>query len=122
MAARSDAPPSAFDEDQRAELKALIAEAVASGTPPPAAEPAGKSEGPTVTDDEWAKMSDRQRQGFVDSRVKHVLGELARLDADQRRDAKLAELEVGNKAPEPEKPPSVWTRLQGFLWGEPDAG
>ena len=120
-AARSEAPSSTFSEEQRAELSTLIAEAVGSvGAPPADVQDAGKKEVPKVSDSEWAGMSDRQRQGWVESMVTHHLSELARQDKDYERDRKIAELE-GRKAPEPEKAPSVWTRLQGLLWGEPDA-
>jgi hypothetical protein len=121
---RSTQPPpdgntleTGFTEEQRTELAAMIAEAVKGNTPPlsnnqpPAA--------PAVSDDEWASMSDRSRQSFIESVVNHHLSELAKYDADSRRDAQLAELS-GKKPPEPERAPSVWSRLQGILWGEPD--
>lgn len=110
---------SAFSEEQRLELAALIAEAVKGGAPPDKIQP---KEGPKITDDEWAAMSDRQRQSFITSVVDHRLDELARLDADADRDRKIAELQAqGAKKPEPEQAPSVWTKLQGVLWGTQEA-
>lgn len=115
--ARSEAPT--FTEEQRAELVALIAEATKGGeAPPPDALP---KDAPKVTDAEWDSMSDRHKQSWIKSVVDHHLGELSRKDADAERDARLAELEA-RKAPEPERAPSVWSRLQGVLWGQPDAG
>ena len=103
-----------FSAEQKAELAALVKEAVGSTSAPPAKDQP-KNE-PQVTDDQWASMSDRQRQSFVTSVVDFRLDELARADADTQRDAKIAELEKKRSA-EPERAPSVWTRIQGFLWG-----
>lgn len=113
----TDAPTSGFTEEQRSELSELIAQAVKGSAPPPQSEePASKA--PVVSDAEWGSMSDRQRQGWVESMVNHHLSELARADADYERDRKIAELSA-SKGPEPEKPPSVVTRLQKLIWGDP---
>ena len=109
------APEPAFSDAQKGELAAMIAEAVKSGTPPKAPnEPTGPKK---VTDDEWDNMSDRQRESWVRQLVDFRLDELVRMDADAERDRKLAELEAKTAKPEPERPPSVVSRLQSFLWG-----
>jgi hypothetical protein len=108
-----------FTDAQKSELSAMIAEAVKSNTAPPKEDqPKGA---PTVTDEEWAGMSDRKRENFITQVVDARLDELARLDADAERDRKIADLEKKNGQPLPEKAPSVWTKLQGFLWGAADA-
>lgn len=107
---------SGFTEEQRSELATLIAEAVGGAKPPaPEEQP---SNVPQVSDDEWASMSDKSRQGYIESVVSHMLSELAHLDADQRRDAQIADL--ANQKPEPERPPSIVSKLQKLLWGDPD--
>jgi hypothetical protein len=109
-----DAEPTGFSEGQRSELKALIAEAVGSATPPATPTPGGP---PPKTDDEWDAMSDRQRESWVRSLVDHELDELARVDADHRRDAEIEALKNAQK-PEPERPPSTISKLQKWLWGD----
>lgn len=114
----TETPTSGFTEEQRSELAELIAEAVKGGAPPPENQP---KDGPQVTDDEWGGWSDRKKQNFITELVDHRLGELARLDKDYQRDAKIAELESKNRTPEPERTPSTWSKIQGFLWGDKDA-
>jgi len=113
------APPTGgFSDEQRSELEAMIARAVGSSTPPNT--PSGPSGPPTKTDDEWDAMSDRQRESWVRQLVDFRLDELARADADARRDAEIEALKSA-KTVEPEKAPSVVTKLQKWLWGDEPA-
>jgi hypothetical protein len=108
-------PEPAFSDTQRGELEAMIAKAVGGGTPLSA--PVNEPKGPKpVTDDDWDRMPDRQRESWVRQLVDFRLDELMKMDADAERDRKLAELEAATKVV-PEKPPSVVSRIQSFLWG-----
>ena len=117
-----DTRTSGFSEDERNELKALIAEAVGSAKPP---EP-GPTGPPAKTDDEWDAMSDRQRESWVRKLVDFRLDELAREDADARRDAEIEALKQGlGGKPEPEKspadrPPGFFDTVRKWMWGEQD--
>jgi hypothetical protein len=114
-----EAPTSGFSEEQRSELRQLIAEAVGSATPPKAATPE-KAAGPKqVSDSEWDAMSDRQRESWVRQLVDFRLDELARDDEFARQRADIDALKA-DKTPEPEAPPSVVSKIQKFLWGEPE--
>jgi hypothetical protein len=107
--------PSGFNDDQKNELKALIAEAVGSVKPPPT------SDGPKrVSDDEWDAMSDRARESWVRQLVDFRLDELSRDDEIARQRSEIEALKRA-KTPEPERSPSVVTKLQKWLWGsEPE--
>jgi hypothetical protein len=127
MAATRNTPPeptgtatdtSGFSEDQRNELKSLIAEAVGSATPP-ATDPA-KDAPKKVTDAEWDTMSDRQRESWVRQLVDFRLDELSRDDEIARQRAEIEALKA-DKTPAPEKAPSVVTKLQKMLWGDAPA-
>lgn len=112
-----DAQTSGFTEDQRSELRTIIAEVVGSAKAPAAAE---RPSGPKpVSDAEWETMSDRRRESHVRDIVVEELDRLARDDeiASQRADIDALK---NDKTPEPEAPPSIVTRLQKFFWGEPD--
>lgn len=113
----SSTETSGFTEEERNELKALIAEAVGSANPP-AGEPA-KPELKRPTDDEWDAMSDRAKESWVRKLVDGRLDELAKEDEAAQLRAKVDALAAEKKEPEPEKAPSVVTKLQKFLWGEP---
>lgn len=109
---------SGFTEEERNELKALIAEAVGSAKPP-AGEPA-KPELKRPTDDEWDGMSDRAKESWVRKLVDGRLAELAKEDEDAQLRAKVDAIAAEkDKKPEPEAAPSVVSKLQKFLWGEP---
>lgn len=112
----TDTRTSGFSEDERTELAELIREAIGSGKPPPASD---KPERPTVTDSEWDAMTDRKRESWVRDLVVSVLDDLAKEDEDARLRADVDKLKE-DKTPEPEAPPSVVTRLQRILWGDPD--
>jgi hypothetical protein len=114
----ADTRTSGFSEEERSELRQLIAEAVGSATPPPAAKepPPGPK---AVSDDEWDRMSDRSRESWVRQLVDFRLDELARDDEVARQRADIDALKA-DKTPEPEAPPSVVTKVQRWLWGEPD--
>jgi hypothetical protein len=113
-----DAQTSGFTEDQRSELRQIIEEVVGRATPPaPAAE---KASGPRrLSDSEWDSMSDRAREGWVRELVDSELDRLARDDEVARQRADIDALKA-DKTPEPEAPPSVVTKIQKFLWGEPE--
>jgi hypothetical protein len=122
MATRNTPPPegdtqtSGFTEEQRGELRDLIAEIVGGPKPPPT--PSAAVVGPTLTDSEWDAMSDRQRESWVRKLVDFRLDELARDDEIARQRADIDDLK--SQKPEPEATPSVVTKLQKWLWGEPD--
>ena len=108
---------SGFSEAQRSELRDLIAEAVGSAKPPNAPEaPAGPKK---LTDTEWDAMGDRQRESWVRSLVDFRLDELAKDDEIRAQREDIERLKA-DKTPEPEKPPSVITRIQKFMWGDPE--
>jgi len=106
---------SGFTEEQRSELRDLIAEAVGSATPPKAEPPARQK----VTDSDWDGASDRQRESWVRQMVDDELERLAKDDEIRSQREDIERLKQ-DKTPEPEAPPSVVTKLQKFLWGEPD--
>lgn len=122
MATRNAPPPepeqqtSGFTEEQRSELRELIADAVGATKPPGPAAPAGPKQ---LSDSEWDAMSDRQRESWVRQLVDFRLDELSRDDEIARQRAEIDALKT-DKTPEPEAPPSVVTKIQKFLWGEPD--
>lgn len=94
----------------------MIQRAVGGAKPPAQPEPAKT---PAVTDDEWDKMSDRQRESWVRSLVDDTLDKLRREDDDRRRDDEIRELqEAAKPKPEPEAVPDTITRLRKFIWGE----
>jgi len=111
-----EAPTSGFSEEQRSELRDLIAEVVGSSKPPPAPD---KGPAPKVSDSEWDAMSDRQRESWVRQLVDFRLDELARDDEVARQRADIDALKA-DKTPEAEAPPSVVSKIQKFLWGEPE--
>jgi hypothetical protein len=75
---------SGFTEDQRSELRSIIAEVVGSATPPAA--PAASAAGPKqLSDSEWDALSDRQRESWVRQLVDFRLDVLARDDEVARR-------------------------------------
>jgi hypothetical protein len=111
----------AVSDDQRAALDAYVNELEQlKGTPPPA-----PPERPAaVSDDEWSKMTDRARENWVSNEVGWNLQQLAKLDADKRRDAEIDALK--NAKPEPEASPqgpmpTLLQKFQKFLWGDQDA-
>lgn len=113
-----DAPPApaGLSPEQRSAFDAYVTELSQLGGTPPPAPPAAP---PKVSDNDWASMTDRQRENWVSQQVGWELDQLAKLDADRRRDADLQALkEAQNKAPEPEAPPSPFQRFQKFLWGD----
>jgi hypothetical protein len=113
-----DESPGGFTEEQRSELEELIARAVGSAKPPEAKPaPAGP---PAKSDDEWDAMSDRQRESWVRSLVDFRLDELSRDDEMARQRDEIEKLK-NDKTPEPEKAPSVVSKIQKFLWGDPDS-
>ena len=112
-----DAQRSGFSEEERAELRDLIAEVVSAAKAPAAPDkPAGPRQ---ISDGEWDVMSDRQRESWVRQLVDFRLDELAHADDEARLRADVDALQA-DKTPEPEAPPSVVTKLQKFFWGEPD--
>jgi hypothetical protein len=108
---------SGFTEDQRSELRSIIAEVVGAATPPAA--PAASAGPKQVSDSEWDAMSDRQRESWVRQLVDFRLDELSRDDEIARQRGEIEQLK-NDKTPEPEAAPSVVTKIQKFLWGEPD--
>jgi hypothetical protein len=111
-------PESEVSDDQRAALDAYVNELSQLGgtpPPPPPERPAA------VSDDEWSKMTDRARENWVSNEVGWNLQQLAKLDADNRRDAEIAALK--DKKPEPEigpqeKLPTLLQKFQRFMWGD----
>jgi hypothetical protein len=120
MATTSNPDPSAatgFSEEEKGELRQLIAEAIGSVTPPKA-EPT--STAPAVTDDEWDKMTDRARESYVKNVVSDVLDSLRRDDEIARQGA---EIDALKQKPEPEgtpqdSPPGLLQKIQKLVWGE----
>jgi hypothetical protein len=112
-----DAPASGFSDEQRNELRDLIAEAV-GGAKPPAA-PSGPTGPKQVSDGEWDAMSDRSRETWVRQLVDFRLEELYQADEVARNRADIDELK-GQRTAQPEASPSVVTKLQRWLWGEPE--
>ncbi len=107
-------PPGGVSPEQRAALDAYVNEMAQLGGPPPAAPP----ERPRpVTDDEWDNMPEKSRQNWVANEVGWILQELAKLDADRKRDA---EIEALKNKPEPEVQPQeklpTWAeKIQKFM-------
>jgi hypothetical protein len=113
-------PQPTVPPEQRAALDAYVTELSELDRKPPPAPPERPA---PVSDDEWSKMTDRARENWVSNEVGWNLQQLAKLDADRRRDAEIEELK--NRKPEPEgtpqeKMPTLLQKLQKFLWGEQD--
>ncbi len=117
----SPAAPQGVPPDQRAALDAYVNELASLEKPPPAAPPERPA---PVNDDDWANMSDRARENWVSNEVGWTLQQLAKLDADNRRDAEIEALK--NAKPEPEatpqeKMPTMLDKFRKFMWGsEPE--
>lgn len=119
----SEPPAEGFTEGQRAELRALIAEAVGSAkapTPEPSSEPKGAKGPPQVSDAQWDVMSDRQRESYVRQIVDFRLDELARDDEIRAQRSELEKLKA-DKTPEPEDVPGPISKIQAWLWGDAKA-
>ena len=112
----ADTEDTGFTEDQRNEIAAIVAKAIGGGAPS-----AGKPSPvvPKVTDDEYDRMTDRQREGFIRSVVVDTLEGLAKDDEAARLRDDVDALKQDKGKPEPEAPPSVVTRIQRILWGDP---
>lgn len=117
----SATPPGGVSPEQRAALDAYVNEmAQLGGTPPPPP----PERPPAVSDDDWAGMSDRARENWVSNEVGWTLQQLAKLDADKRRDAEIEALKKGSSEPEvppQEKMPTLVDKFRKFMWGaEPE--
>ena len=113
-------PAADISPEQRAAMDAYVTQLSSLGGPPP---PPPPDRPPPVSDDQWANMTDRARENWVSSQVGWTLDELARLDADRRRDADIEALK--NVKPEPEASPqgpmpTLLQKFQKFLWGDQD--
>lgn len=114
-----DAPPD-ISPEQRTAFDAYVTELSQLSTPPKAPEtPTGPK---PVTDAQWDGMSDRARESWVRQLVDSRLDDLSRDDEIARHAAEIAALK---EKPEPEGTPAgpmptVLSRLQKFLWGEPN--
>lgn len=114
----AEAPPEGVSPEQRAALDAYVNELSALGgpaPPPPPEKPA------PVTEDQWANMTDRGRENWVASTVGWILDDLAKLDADRRRDAEIEALKGAKMEPEvspADKPPTLFEKFQKFMWGD----
>lgn len=124
MAATRNAPPVAeeMSTEQRAAFDTYVNELAQLGGPAP---PAPPDKPPVLTDAQWNNLPDRQRENWVSDQVGWILQELAKLDADKRRDADIQALQAAKKTPEPEGTPTGpmpgWqAKLQRFLWGDQD--
>jgi hypothetical protein len=108
--------PEGFNEAQLGQIEAMVQKVLGSGKPPPAA-PEGP---PAVTDEQYDRMTDRQREAHVRDTV---VSELERLQREDEA-ARLREDVDALKNPPPpavEATPSPWNRMQKFLWGsDPD--
>jgi len=111
-----DAQPTGFSEEQRSELRALIAEVVGGDKAPPQIQTPARQK---VTDSDWDGASDRQRESWVRQMVDDELERLAKDDEIRSQREDIERLKQ-DKTPEPEAPPNVVTRLQKFLWGDPE--
>jgi hypothetical protein len=113
------APPEGVSPEQRQAFDAYIRE-LDQLKPPPA--PAERPK--PVSDDEFDAMTDRKRETYIANTVGWILEDIAKLDADRRRDAEIEALK--NQKPEEEKTPqekvpTPLDKLRKFLWGdEPD--
>jgi hypothetical protein len=115
------APPEGVSPEQRQAFDAYIRELdELKQTPPPAPPERPKP----VSDDEFDAMTDRKRETYIANTVGWILEDIAKLDADKRRDAEIEALK--NQKPEPEvapqeKLPTLLQRFQKFMWGDEPA-
>jgi len=113
-------PPPTVSPEQRAALDAYVTELSELEKPAPPAPPERPA---PVSDDDWSKMTDRARENWVSNEVGWNLQQLAKLDADRRRDAEIEALKTQKpeveKTPQ-EKMPTLLQRVQKFMWGEQD--
>lgn len=112
------APPEGISPEQRAAMDAYITELSQVGGAPP---PAPPEQPAVVSDEEFDGMTDRKRETYIANTVGWILEEIAKLDADRKRDADIEALK--NKAAEPEvppadAPPTLLQKFQKFMWGE----
>jgi hypothetical protein len=110
----SSAQESGFTDAQRSELRDIIAEVV-GGAKAPAPEP----KAPRTTEAEYDRLTDRQRERLISEQVADELLRLRNEDELLRQRDEIDALKADRK-PEPEATPSVVSRIQKILWGEPD--
>jgi hypothetical protein len=115
------APPEGVSPEQRQAFDAYIRELDQLKQPPP---PAPAERPKPVSDDEFDAMTDRKRETYIANMVGWILEDIAKLDADRRRDADIEALK--NAKPEEEKTPqekmpTPLDKFRKWLWGdEPD--
>jgi len=114
------APPEGISPEQRQAFDAYVRELDQLKAPPP---PAPVERPKPVSDDEFDAMTDRKREAYIANHVGWVLEDIAKLDADRRRDAEIEALK--NAKPEPEKTPqekvpTLLDKFRKFMWGEQD--
>lgn len=116
----------AFTEEQETRLSELIAEAVAgAGKGAPKGRAADPK--PAPTDDEWARMTPRQRESWVEDATRRELDRLKKSDKLEDLQAQVESLTAelrgtaaGGAASE--RAPKAWSWLTEFLWGKPAEG
>jgi hypothetical protein len=119
MATTKGSPPEGLSPEQRTAFDRYIEELSELDTAP---NPSGGDGGPNpVTDAEWDKMTDRQRESWVRELVD---GRLDKLAADAEAAQLRADVEALRQKQEsegtPQGPmPSGFKKLQKWLWGEP---
>lgn len=114
----ASAAPEGVSPEQRAAMDAYVTELSQLGAPPP---PAPSTQPKPVSDDDWSTMTDRARENWVASQVGWTLEELAKLDADKRRDMEIQALKEAKPEPEgtpADAPPTLLQKFQKFMWGE----
>lgn len=112
------AAPEGVSPEQRAAMDAYVTELHQLGGPPPPAPPAQPA---PVSDDEFDNMTDRKRETYIANHVGWVLEELAKLDADKRRDMEIQALKEARPEPEgtpADAPPTLLQKFQKFMWGD----
>lgn len=118
-AAKGDTDETVFTEDQEKRLGEIIKAAIAGdGGGKPKGDDKGDDEGhEPPSDDEWAKWSPRDRENYVDGRVRAIVRQIKQSDRVDEIAGELDDLKkkVSGKK---EGPPQSWSWLTEFLWGK----
>lgn len=100
-------------EDRLDRIEQMISDLAGSAKAP---DP-GEAKTPKLSDDEWDALTDRGKESWVRRLVEGEIERVRAADKDRQRDAEIDDLKKKVERPEPERAPSITTRIQEWLWG-----